>query len=193
MDTPDPHPSFSDASIPFVANGRKPKGEYKTWKTPKSEKPTESYKERREKRIAAHQAAVASKSKLRENGERWVDAHQHFTTGEEAIVDEENINTATTWEDISYDAIREAVARQFLVADQSTVDSDTRGMLSASWTLPSPYLTLSADVFVPSSEQYRIDTAANWNAFYGQNKQNFFKDRNYLGYDRPRALLSSLR
>jgi len=138
MDAPNPNPSESTESSSFVANGRKPKGEYKTWKTPKNEKPTESYKQRREKRIAAYQAAVASKSKLRENGERWVDAHQIFTTGEEAIVDEENINTATTWEDISYDAVREAVAKQFLESDQSVVDYATRGTILHLWSSLSP-------------------------------------------------------
>jgi methyltransferase-like protein 6 len=139
-----------------VPNGKAPKGEFKTWKKVKEPKEGDSFKERRAKRIAAHQASVASKSRVRDDGERWMDAHQLFTTGEEAIVDDSEANTETTWEDISYDAVREAVARQMLESEQNLVDPDTK-------------------------EKYQSETVAHWNSFYGTNKQNFFKDRNYLG------------
>lgn len=113
----------------FVPNGRKPKGEFKTTKRDKSVKPAGTFKERRAARIAAHQASVASKSRLKEDGERWVDAHQQFTTGEESIVDDSEANTATTWEDISYDDVREAVARQMLESNANLIDLDQRGTL----------------------------------------------------------------
>ena len=126
METPSEQPaSSSEPKLPFEANGRRPKGEYKTWKT---EKPAESFKERRAKRIAAHQAAVAAKNKLKEDGVRWVDAHKQFTTGEDAVVDDEEANTETTWEEIDYDTVREAVARQMLDNEAVLIDPATQGM-----------------------------------------------------------------
>lgn len=126
MDAPEQDPAPTPS---FVPNGRKPKGEFKTQKRDKSEKPAGTFKDRRAARVAAHQAAVASKSRLKEDGERWVDAHHQFTTGEDAIVDDSEMNTATTWEDISYDDVREAVARQMLQSDSNLIDVDQRGML----------------------------------------------------------------
>lgn len=120
--SPSPNPEAS-----FVPNGRAPRGQFKTWKRDKSEKPAGTFKERRAARVAAHQAAVASKSKLKEDGERWVDAHQQFTTGEEAIVDDADAKTETTWEDISYDEVREASARQMLESDRNSIAPEQRG------------------------------------------------------------------
>lgn len=125
MEPSEQEASSSDTQKPFVANGRQPKGEFKTWK---SEKPTENFKERRARRIAAHQAILASKNKLKEDGLRWVDAHRQFTTGEDAVVDDEEANTETTWEEIDYDTVREAVARQMLDNEAVIVDSATQGM-----------------------------------------------------------------
>ena len=127
MDGSEPSAASSESKPAFVPNGKAPKGEFKTWKKVKEPKEGDSFKERRAKRIAAHQASVASKSRVRDDGERWMDAHQLFTTGEEAIVDDSEANTETTWEDISYDAVREAVARQMLESEQNLVDPDTKG------------------------------------------------------------------
>lgn len=122
-------PAPTPAENAFIPNGRKPKGEFKTQKRDKSDKPAGTFKERRAARVAAHQAAVASKSKLKEDGQRWVDAHHQFTTGEDAIVDDSEANMATTWEDITYDEVREAVARQILDSDQNIIPVDQRGTL----------------------------------------------------------------
>jgi hypothetical protein len=131
--SPSAEPS-SPSPVPFVPNGRPPKGEFKTWKKKKEEgEAGPSFKERRAKRVAAHQAAMAakSKSKVRDDGIRWIDAHEQFTKGEDAIVDDEDVNTDTTWEDVSYDVIRESMAREMLEADQSQLDSATRGASTA--------------------------------------------------------------
>lgn len=130
MDTSGPEPEAAPPAVPFVPNGKKPKGAFKTWKT---EKKTEStYRERRAKRVEAAQAAVATKRGLVTDGNRWVDAHTQFTTGEEAFVDDEDANTETTWEEISYDQVREAVARQILAVTHNEIDP---AHLGTSWRI----------------------------------------------------------
>lgn len=126
-----PQATPSEAKAPFVPNGRAPRGEFKTWKKPKKDKTEPTFKERRAKRVAAYQNAVASQSRLKEDGEHWTDAHQQFTTGEDAFVDDKVANTETTWEEISYDVVRESMARQMLEAERNLVDPVTKGMFSS--------------------------------------------------------------
>lgn len=133
----DSHPSSSDPSASDSPNEQvqpvadkkddvvQPSRERKTWKTPKGE--GESFHERRAKRKAHWDAVADSKSKLKEDGTKWVDAHQQFTSGQEAVVDDEDANMETTWEDISFDAVREASAKQILEADFNRVSPDIRG------------------------------------------------------------------
>jgi SAM-dependent methyltransferase len=98
-----------------------------------------------------------SVTRIRNKGERWVDAHETFVNGGENLVEIEDseVDTTTTWEIVEWDYVREQVAKKILETEVMGISDDKK-------------------------EKYEEETISNWDHFYTEKKQNFFKNRSYI-------------
>lgn len=69
-----------------------------------------------------------SKSRIKNDGSKWVDAHLQFSKGEKEVLPEEEVNTDVSWEEVSFDTIRESIAKQMLsMEDIPQLDEELKG------------------------------------------------------------------
>lgn len=93
----------------------------------KENKNGETFENRKINRIKQNQSLDQSKSRVRGDGIQWRDAHSEFIEGEACLISENEVNTLVTWEEVSWDFIRESSARQILEQDNTKLDDQIIG------------------------------------------------------------------
>lgn len=118
-----------------------------------------------------------SVTKIRNDGESWVDAFDTFAKGGEQFVkvDEETIDDSKTWEIVSWDTVREDMAKTMLERENLVIQQEQIGNFSHQMKCHFSHF------FQVGFEQ---EASAKWDTFYMSNKSNFFKNRNYLRSER---------
>lgn len=69
-------------------------------------------------------------SRIKNDGVHWRDAHLEFTKGKVETISEEEVNEDTSWEIVSFDTIRENIAKHMLQHEKVVIDKSLKGELS---------------------------------------------------------------
>lgn len=68
-----------------------------------------------------------SKSRIKNDGEKWVDAHMQFSLGEKKVIEDNEVDINSSWEQVSFDTIRESIAKQMISTEDVPIDEEIKG------------------------------------------------------------------